>query len=295
MFDRIFANYLVECGKLSSQDLDNIFSIQDSKRVRLGVIAVSEKLMTIEQVEEVNQLQAILDKRFGDIAIEKGYLNNEQVGRLLVLQGNSYLAFIQSVVDGGYLSMESIEEMLVKYQEDNNFTLSNMEDLKSCDINRIIPIFLYSQPDMLKELAGVIIRTAVRLIDFHTYIKKPANIKEYPYTVICSQGISGDHRFLTAFSAKEVSSLQDIAVAFAGQENISCDEDVVDALCEFVNCVNGLYASDMSNRDVDIDMDAPMGSLNSGTVKADNILCLPVVICGKQVDLLLILDQEYAL
>ena len=59
MFDRIFANYLAECGKLSEQNLKDIFSIQDSKRVRLGVIAVSEKLMSIEQVEEVNQLQRL--------------------------------------------------------------------------------------------------------------------------------------------------------------------------------------------------------------------------------------------
>lgn len=295
MFDRIFANYLAECGKLSDQNLKDIFSIQDSKRVRLGVIAVSEKLMTIEQVEEVNQLQAVLDKRFGDIAIEKGYLNNEQVGRLLVLQGNSYLAFVQSVVDGGFLSMDEIENMMSRYQDENNFTLSNIEDLKSCDINRIIPIFLYSQPEMLKELASVIIRTVVRLVDFHTYIKKPSIIKEYPYKMICSQEINGDHRFLTAFSGDDQASLKDIAIAFAGEDNVETSEDAVDALCELVNCVNGLYASDMSSRDVDIDMDAPIGKIDTGVLKADSILCIPVVICGKQIDLLLTLDQDYTL
>jgi len=295
MFDRIFANYLAENGKISAQDLDNIYTVQDGKRVRLGVIAVSEKLMTIEQVEEVNQLQAVLDKRFGDIAIDKGYLNNEQVGRLLVLQGNSYLAFVQSVVDGGYMTMDTVEEMLVKFQEDNNFTLSNMEDLKSCDINRIIPIFLYSQPDMLKDLAGVIVRTLVRLVDFHTYIGKPSILKEYPYKVICSQGIAGDHKFLTAISADKVTSLKEVAVSFAGLDNITCDEDIVDALCELVNCVNGLYASDMSNRDIDIDMDAPYGAIADGTLKADNILCIPAVICGQKIDIILTLDQEYAI
>ncbi len=85
MFDRIFANYLLDEGKISKRDLDDIFLAQEQKRVRLGVIAVSEKLMTIEQVEEVNQLQAIYDKRFGDIATQKGYLTDEQVSRLLVL------------------------------------------------------------------------------------------------------------------------------------------------------------------------------------------------------------------
>ena len=93
MFDRIFANYLAECGKLSEQNLKDIFSIQDSKRVRLGVIAVSEKLMSIEQVEEVNQLQAVLDKRFGDIAIEKGYLNSEYTpSPILHLSSQSLMA-----------------------------------------------------------------------------------------------------------------------------------------------------------------------------------------------------------
>lgn len=295
MFDRIFANYLAECGKLSGQNLKDIFSIQDSKRVRLGVIAVSEKLMTIEQVEEVNQLQAVLDKRFGDIAIEKGYLNNEQVGRLLVLQGNSYLAFVQSVVDGGYLTMEDIENSLSQYQRENNFTLSNMEDLKSCDINRIMPIFLYNQPEMLRELASVIIRTLVRIVDFHTFINKPSTISEYPYKAICSQVIGGDHRFLTAFCGDAKNSLTDIAVAFAGADNVETAEDAVDALCELVNCVNGLYASDMSNRDVDIDMDAPFGTLNEGVLKADKILCIPAYVCGKQIDILLTMDQEHTM
>ena len=295
MFDRIFANYLVEKGKLSADNLGDIFAVQDSKRVRLGVIAVSEKLMTIEQVEEVNQLQAILDKRFGDIAIEKGYLNNEQVGRLLVLQGNSYLAFVQSAVDGGYITMEDIENSLVSFQEDNSFTLSNMEDLKSCDINRIIPIFLYSQPELTKELAGVIIRTLVRLVDFHTFIQKPSIITEYPYKVICSQAINGDHKILTAISGDLDNALKDIAESFAGSENISCGEDVIDALCELINCVNGLFSSEMSNRDVDIDMDAPYGSMEGGTLKSDCTLCIPIVVCGKQIDLLLTLDQEYTI
>ena len=294
MFDRIFANYLAESGKLSEQNLKDIFSIQDSKRVRLGVIAVSEKLMSIEQVEEVNQLQAVLDKRFGDIAIEKGYLNSEQVSRLLVLQGNSYLAFIQSVVDSGFLSMDDLENMLVRYQEENNFTLSNMEDLKSCDINRIIPIFLYSHSEMLRELASVTIRTLVRLVDFHTFIKKPQILKEYHYNVLCAQEVNGDHRFLTAFSGDVSKDLVDVAISFAGAENISCDEDTVDALCEFVNCVNGLFASDMSNRDIDIDMSAPIGKCEEGVLKADSILCIPMIVCGKPIDLLLTLDQDYA-
>ena len=62
MFDRIFANFLVDKQKLGPECLEKIFELQEQKRVRLGVIAVSEKLMSNEQVEEVNQLQSNTDK-----------------------------------------------------------------------------------------------------------------------------------------------------------------------------------------------------------------------------------------
>ena len=50
MFDRIFADYLVECGKLTEDNLKSIFSLESSKRVRLGVIAVSEKLYLRKEI-----------------------------------------------------------------------------------------------------------------------------------------------------------------------------------------------------------------------------------------------------
>jgi len=292
MFDRIFADYLVECGKLTQDNVDSIFSQNSGIRVRLGVIAVSEKLMTIEQVNEVNRLQSVLDKRFGDIAIEKGYLNDEQVNRLLVLQGNAFLSFVQAVVDKSYLSMEDIEEMLAKYQADNNLTSSNIEALKSCDVDRIIPIFLFSEDEHTKNLFGVVIRTLIRLIDYRAYIKKPSVISEYTYESICAQAIDGDYKVLTAISAT-ASSLKNLACEFAGAENVENTEDSLDAICEFINCANGLYASDMSNRNINIDMDAPFSYSKTGALKSGSILCVPVVACGVKVDILIVLNQDY--
>ena len=86
MINRLFGNYLVEAGKITQAQLDEVIETQKKVRVKLGLIAVAEKLMTPEQADEVNHLQAIMDKRYGDIAVEKGYLTDEQVGRLLGLQ-----------------------------------------------------------------------------------------------------------------------------------------------------------------------------------------------------------------
>lgn len=295
MFDRIFANYLVETNKLSAKDLGEVFSSQEQKRVRLGVIAVSEKLMTIEQVEEVNQLQAIYDKRFGDIAVEKGYLTDEQVSRLLVLQGNAFLAFVQSVVDAGYMTMQEFNDSLDEYQKKNNFTLMNIEALKSCDIDRIIPIYLYDQPELLQKLAGVMVRTIARLIDYHAYIKTPVAGTEFPYEALCLQELNGEHRILTALAGDLNGSLKELAIGFAGSENIVEDEDCMDAVCELINCVNGLLATEMSNLNVDIDMDAPMTSMEAGTIKADAMLHLPIEVYGKEISLFVALNQDYTI
>ena len=69
MFDQIFGNYLVKTGRITKEQLSDVIESESKVRVKLGLIAVAEKLMTTEQADEVNNLQAISDRRFGDIAV----------------------------------------------------------------------------------------------------------------------------------------------------------------------------------------------------------------------------------
>lgn len=295
MFDRMFANYLVKEKKITESKLDEIFSNQEQKRARLGVIAVSEKLMSIEQVEEVNKLQAIYDKRFGDISIEKGYLNEEQLNRLLSLQGNAFLAFMQTTIDFGAMSVAEFNKALEDYQKINNFTLSNMEDLKSCDLSKIVPIFVYDQPQHLQDLCGIMVRTISRLIDYRSYIEKPFVSKSVDFSALCIQSVFGDYKIATAISGDLEGSMFDAAVGFAGSEIVLDKEDCLDALREFINSVNGLFATYMSNEGINIDMDIPLSYSNEGTLRSDSILTLPIFIYGKQLNTHFIFDNDYTI
>ncbi len=295
MFDRIFADYLVNKGILNTDDLMRIYSGQEKRYVRLGVIAISEKLMTIEQVEEINELQAIYDKRFGDIAISEGYLTVEQVNRLLVLQGNPFLAFMQAVIDSDLMSADEFDAALMSYQKDNGLTLMNMEELKSCAVDRIIPLFLYNQPELVQNLCGVMMRTIVRLVDNHVYIRKPVVVKEAPYPAISLQELKGDYRIITAIAGDIDEAMNKAAVSFAGADNIIEREDNLDAMCELINCVNGLLATEVSNRDIDIDMVAPTSKDTPGSMKSDSILVIPMVVCGNEMELFMVYDKDYEL
>ena len=86
-----------------------------------------------------------------------------------------------------------------------------------------------------------------------------------------------------------------MAVGFAGSENVTEDEDCLDALCELINCVNGLLATEMSSKDIDIDMDAPFAVSEPGTIESEAILTLPIVVYGNELKLHLILDKAYSI
>ena len=293
MFDRIFANYLVETGKLSEQNVEVIFSTKEERRARLGVIAVSEKVITIDQAEEINQLQAIYDKRFGDIAIDNGYLTPEQVDRLLDLQGNGFLTFVQSIIDHGCLTMDEINTALETYQKKNSLTLGDMENLKSCEIERIVPIFFYKQPDFLIQLGGILLRAIYRLVDFRVYIKKPYVTTEISYSFLAMQELFGEHAILNAICG-EMDDLKTAAIGFAGAEYINQPEDALDALCELINCVNGMFATTKSRENIDLDMKVPEFSTEPGILKGTSLLCIPVIVFDKEITVVFSIDNEFS-
>ena len=84
MFDRIMGKYLIDKGRLTKAQLSAVYQVQESKRAKLGVIAVSEKLMTVAQAEEINALQATMDKRFGDLCVGDRREVDRGVARALV-------------------------------------------------------------------------------------------------------------------------------------------------------------------------------------------------------------------
>jgi len=294
MFDRIFADYLIETGKLSEQNVEVIFSTKEERRARLGVIAVAEKMLTTAQADEINQLQAVYDKRFGDIAVDNGFLTSEQVERLLNLQGNAFLTFVQSIVDHGCLTIDEVNDALARYQKAHSLTTGDIESLKSCDIENIVPIFLFKQPELLISLVGLIVRTVYRLIDHRVFMKQPYVTNEIPYTHLSMQELFGDHTILNAVFG-DIDALKQAAIGFAGDEFINNDEDCLDGLCELINSINGMFASQMSHENMDLDMNVPKYQFTPGILKAESLLCIPLIVFDQEITFVVSLDTPYSI
>lgn len=291
MFNRILGNYLVETNKITKAQLKEAFEAQKSVRVRLGAAAVSEKLMTREQADEVNRLQASTDKKFGDIAVEKGYLTKEQVSELLEQQGNASLYFIQALADLDYMTFDEIDSAIECYQEDRKLNPQDIDELMSEDTDRIVKVFLPEPEGLYARLCGVAVRTIIRLIDSGAYIGKGVLKHRSQMQNLAIQRCEGDHDIYTGFAGNG-DDLLSIAVIFGQEAFKRVDTDALDAVAEFANCINGLFASALSQEDVSVDMLPPELYENPVVLEGECFCELPVYIQGKEVRMIVAVDSE---
>ena len=289
MFVQYFGNYLVENKLISQSEYELIIKKQANSHVKLGFIAVAERLLTKRQAEELNELQKTRDQRFGDLAIEKGYLLEEEVNYLLNMQGNPYMKFIQTLTEESILSMDAIEEALKNFSIDSNFSSSDLDDLLSNDIDRIIPVFVDVDVPIQGECISLFIRNIIRFIDNNIMLKKAYTTKEYSFGNLAYQKVVGDYNIFVGLASKD-DELLTIANPFARENFNEMNEDSFDSVCEFINCINGLYASKLSLEEINVDMTPPLYKQNK-TISSDEIYVVPIVINNKQSDLLFILDS----
>jgi CheY-specific phosphatase CheX len=290
MFGLYFGNYLVEKNKISQSEFEDVMKQQQNSHVKLGLMAVAEKLMTKKQADEINDIQRKMDHRFGDIAIEKGYLINEELNYLLNLQGSPYLLFVQALTDNKLLTIEEIEEYLQDYRRENHLTDTDIDAIKSGDIDRIIPVFVDVDAPLSGECISLAIRNIIRFINHNIVLKKTYLTKEYSFGSLALQTMVGDHEITVGFAAANKELLK-IANPFAKETFTEMDDDSFDSVCEFINCTNGLYASKLSLEDIHIDMTPPQFYSGKKISAKREIIVVPVVIEGEQADLLVTVNN----
>ena len=294
MFSQLMGKYLVENGKISEEVKNEILKEQASARVRLGTIAVAEKMLTERQAEEINHLQTQMDMRFGDIAVDKGFLTGEQVSQLLDKQGNPYMKFVQLVNEKAGISINDLEGLVEDFRKEKGFTESELEALKQDDIDAIVPVFAFSAKPYVTDLVGLVLRNITRFVSTDYYIDRIRHVSEFNYKFFAGQKVVGDHTIYLGFGADEdASGLELLAARYSKEDKLDNTEDIADAVGEFANINNGLLASELSEKGVDIDMEPPfiyMDQTAEGSAYIVN-----VYIEGKKVSIYIAVDTPVSL
>lgn len=291
MFSQLFGNYLVDKDIISLEDYKTAIEQQMAVRVKLGTIAIADGLLTEDEVESINKMQMQFDKRFGDIAIEKGLLTSEQIEELLKKQGNPYMQFIQVLIESSKLTATVLDKTLSAFQKEKGFSDSDMTALKNDDLDSLIPIFAFSAKPYVTDLAGLVIRNINRFITRDFYIGKIKHTNSLDYCYLAGQKTVGNDTIYLAFAEEtDTGSFATIATNFSGNVHETTTGDTFDAICEFINVNSGLFASELSKKDIDLDME-PVFAYKDQTVKGD-FYVLPIYIEGLKVNLIIAVNSQ---
>lgn len=291
MVSNILGNYLVENNVITLEQFKDLIREQRKVRVKLGLIAVAEGLMTQEETNKVNRLQTVMDKRFGDIAIEKGYLTEGQVEALLKKQGNAYLIFAQALENQDLMTIEQLEQYMIDFQRDHNLTYSDMEDLKSDDVDRILPLYMPIEGEQYLNVIGTAIRTLLRCVDTNIYPEKAYLTKQCEADNGAVQFVESEHNITCALTGKG-QALLPIASFFGKEKFPGVNMDALDAIGELLNCINGLYATALSQGGISTELYPPEYSDRISEIRSEEMLVIPLHIMGQKIYFAAAIDQK---
>lgn len=291
MFSQLFGKYLVEKEIISNEDYKTAIKEQLAVRVKLGTIAIAEGLLSEDEVESINKLQMQFDKRFGDIAVEKGFLSPSQIDSLLEKQGNPYMQFIQALMESSKLTATVLDKTLVAFQKENGFSDNDMAALKKDDLDALIPIFAFSAKPYVTDLTGLVVRNINRFVTRDFYIGKIQHLDKLDYCHLAGQKTLGkDTIYLALAEDNDLGAFTMIASNFSGEAHDTVDSDTIDAVCEFINVNSGLFASEQSNKDIELDME-PVFAYQNQTVTGD-FYALPIYLEDRKINLIIAVNSQ---
>ncbi len=295
MFSQLFGRYLEEKGKLNHTQLHDVLEAAAKTHVKMGTIAVAGNYMTVEQVNEVYALQSKEDRMFGQIAFEKGYLTLKQIDEILDKQGSCAMQFLQLLSEKGYLTLDEVNDYLERFALEKGCTPEEMETLKSDDIDGIIPVFAFSSRPYVMEIIGLIMRNMIRFVSTDFYFKRLTKVSGYEYSLLIGQHMKGDHDIYIGFGApkRDFSGLRALAASYSGEEVMDMSDDTIGTCAEFANLCNGIFASEMSDKGVNLELYPPF-TYKEQCVRGISYV-LPIVINGAKLDIYIAIDEDIVL
>lgn len=279
MLNRIFGNYLVDKKIITIEQLNALLPVPKEIKAEVETIAVLNKVMTANLVVDILKDIDKTKTHFGEVAIESGYLTDEKLEQILGYQTNTFMKFIQMLLNNNLLELTQINALLDDFQQIKGFTDPQMSALIHDDLEQCVNIFVAFKSPHLKELTITLIQTLRRLIDKDVYLDKAYSTRSFRLDRYAYQALVGDLHIKFYLSAPD-DGLLAIANYFTGDTYSSVNDDALDNVGEFINCINGLFATNLSYEDVSVDMNSPDYSMEGAFINNDALFVIPLYANG---------------
>ncbi|MDH3442996.1 MAG: chemotaxis protein CheX [Deltaproteobacteria bacterium] len=250
MSSKFFGHYLLEKGRITSQQLLAALEGQKSVTSPIGTLALERGWVTAEQIRRILELQKKTNYRFGEQAVLLGIMTQDQVSELLEEQDLSHRVLLGEVlVAKGYLTLEALEKEFKEYRKE--------EERISAELAATF--------DKLQNKDLVKTFTDLMMIMFTRFAKQELKIEQCEtgkekvrlFRWVFLQKIAAENVEFKCLLSVPAKLLLQMASTMLDETVSTPDELALDASKEFVNIANGNACARLSENGLSFTMAPP--------------------------------------
>ena len=233
---------------------------------------------------------------FGRYLLEKGELTEEQFCSMKdkVMDTDSYNVFVEKLLQVTAKSMEWLEAQIEAFQDEKGYLDQDMEALKSGDADRMVKVFM-----KLPFFSGIhysfvasTLRNIMQFVDKDVMIGPVEQLASLGSVYVVKQNMYGDEQVFTCIAGAEAEFIW-LASAFAEEEFSVIDPFSMDAIAELLNLSNGIFASELSESGIELDLYPPEIFPEIRAINTDAVVFLiPIYISGKRVNIVFSINAD---
>ena len=250
MTAKFFGQYLLEKGRITSQQLFDGLEFQKNVKPPFGVLALEQGLLTSDQIKIVLARQLNTDKRFGELAVSLGLLSQAQIDGLLQQQTSHKIYLGEALIVKGYITIDVLERELRDYKkEEDRVALQVAAAFNTVANKQIVKTFTDLMVMMFTDFGG---QQDVKVEQCETGKEK---VRLFRWVI--SQKIAGENAEFNCLLSVPPKLMLQMASSMLAENISTADELALDATKEFVNIANGNACAKLSEFGVTLTMQPP--------------------------------------
>ena len=250
MSAKFFGQYLLEKGRITSQQLVDVLEFQKNVKLPIGVLALEHGMLTSEQIKLIVARQSNADKRFGELAISLGLLTETQIDELLQKQASQKIHLGEALIVKGHISVDVFERELKEFKKEEEKLNSQLNAAFNTIANKeIVQTFTVLMVMMFNDFGG---QQDIKVEQCETGKEK---VRLFRWVI--SQKIAGENVEFNCLLSVPPKLLLQMASTMLDKKISAPDDVALDATKEFVNIANGNACAKLAGDGVTLTMLPP--------------------------------------
>jgi CheY-specific phosphatase CheX len=250
MSTRFFGQFLLERGRITSQQLLAALDFQKSISMPIGILALERGWLNAAQIKDILEQQKPKSVGFGELAVQSNYLTQEQVDELLQIQDISHRVRLgEALMLKGFITLEALDRELKEYNKETEKFASEVSSAFGA----------LAHKNIVKTFTDLMLLMFTRFGKQDIIIEHCESGKEKirRFRWVIAQKIAGENVEFNCLLSVPPKLLLQMASTMLDDTISTADELAIDASKEFVNIANGNACAKLSEDGINLTMLPP--------------------------------------